>query len=79
MAKGDNVIKMITGASSATLATAVTNFNTAMATFVANSAVAYNPTTGYTLVSSGLAVSPDAAVANDLYTGWAIVTYIAGS
>ena len=70
--------KVINGAASATLATAVSNYNTAVATFLANAGSAiWNPAFLPTWLAGGCAVAPDAAVANDQYMFWCMYTYSA--
>lgn len=69
--------KIIIGAPSATAATAASNFNTAMATFFANSGgTNYSATFVPQILNSGVAVLPDAAVANSQSYGWALLAYV---
>lgn len=73
---GAPVIKFINGAASATLATAVSNANTAMSTLLANANNAiYVPNTIVNVISSAIVVASDAAVANDQYMGYFCVAY----
>lgn len=71
-------VKIINGAASATLATAVSNVNTALATFLANASSAiWNPLQAPQVFPIQAVVATDAAVANDQYMFYATVSYLA--
>jgi len=78
MARGDLKYKLVNGAASATLATAVSNWQTAFNTFQADSTTVLFPN-GVIIVNAGVSVAPDAAVANDQYMAWSYCQYQAAS
>lgn len=77
MAQGASVVIMVAGDANTVQATAVTNFNTAMNTFMTGTAYLANTTPR--IVSGGLSIDPDAAVANGKYTAWAVVQYVSAT
>lgn len=81
MAINTPTYKFLAGAPSATQATAISNTNTAMATFMANapSSPTFNPLFQPSVTNSGIAVAPDAAVANDQYTCWFSIFFMSAS
>ncbi len=82
MAKNDPKIVLIAGAASATEATAISNFNTAVQTLLTNAGGAiWNPDTTVlpAVQQAGVGVLPDAAVANDKIFYWAIFKYFSAS
>lgn len=87
MAVNDPKIVMIVGAGSATLATAVTNYNTAVQTLLTNNPVVWNagptypPGTGATpqCIHSGLVTQPGATTAEGFYIGWGVFQYLSAS
>lgn len=81
MAVNTVTIVMIAGAASTTQATAITNYNAAVATLMANAGSAiWNPTSSFPVCqAAGCAVRPDAAVANGTYTFWGQFSYYSAS
>lgn len=81
MAINTLTVVVIAGAASATQATAISNYNAAVATLIANAGGAiYNEQAGKpTCIQAGCAVRPDAAVANGTYTWWGQFSYMSAS
>lgn len=81
MAINTKTTVIIAGAASATQATAVSNYNTAVATLYANAgSLIWNPATpGPVCIQAGCAMRQDAAVANGTYTWWGQFSYLSGS
>lgn len=84
MAAGDPKMVIIVGAASATLATAVSNYNTAVQTLLTNqNAAIWLPTAQGGNVpiclNSGMQVLSDAAVGNNQSYGWGQFQYLSAS
>lgn len=80
MAAGAQGVKIINGAASTAQATAKSNFDTAMATFIANSGgTLYQSGFPPVIINSGVTIAEDATIANSTYCYWAVLGYSTAS